>query len=601
LETIAKEASAVAFSEEFLEELGEKNPIEDVVGQYVHLTRRGSNLFGLCPFHNEKTASFSVAPEKGIYYCFGCHKGGGPVNFIMEIEGLDYPDAVRFLAKRAGMEVPEDDYRQTSNYRHKEKLWQLCRDAARYYHGVLRSPEGQEGLKYLQSRGLSGDTIVKFGLGFAPNRWDALIKAMEEKGYTRQEMAEAGLVRTKKRQKENPDGTITEYDSCYDWFRNRVLFPIIDVRGNVIGFGGRVMDGSEPKYLNSPESQIFNKRKNLFALNVAKKTKMEMLVLTEGYMDTITMHQYGFDCAVASLGTSLTQEQAGMLAKYTKQMVLCYDGDQAGQNAAKRAISILEKTGISVRVLRMQGAKDPDEFLRKYGPDQFRRLLGASENQAVYQLETIRRKYDFSTDDGKVGFLQEAAAFIATLSSAVEREVYSGRVAETVGIRADAVKIEVERAFKRRIASQKKKEERKSLRPAEAVQPTAANIKYENVRSAVAEEGVLAQTLLEPALLDQTKHLTPELFSSPLLGKVYGWMQDRWRQHLTVSVPAMEGQFPPEEIAHITKIAQKSEGVVNEQALADYIRVIQSEASKRESKDLMAALQRRRDKNGYGG
>ena len=346
----------MAFSDQFLEELEEKNPIEDVVGSYVNLTRRGSNLFGLCPFHNEKTPSFSVAPEKGIYYCFGCHKGGGAVNFIMEIEGLDYPDAVRFLAKRAGIEVPEEDRKQTSSYRHKEKLWQLCRDAARYYHAMLKSPEGKDGLQYLLGRGLTPDTIVRFGLGFAPNRWDGLLKAMEEKGYSRQEMKEAGLVRSSMRQKKNPDGSVTEYESCYDWFRNRVMFPIIDVRGNVIGFGGRVMDGSEPKYLNSPESQIFNKRKNLFALNMAKKTKMEMLVLTEGYMDTISMHQYGFDCAVASLGTSLTQEQAGMLAKYTKQMVLCYDGDQAGQNAAKRAISILEKTGVSVRVLRMQGA-----------------------------------------------------------------------------------------------------------------------------------------------------------------------------------------------------------------------------------------------------
>ncbi len=304
----------MAFPAEFLETLIEKNPIEDVVSQYVQITRKGSNLFGLCPFHNEKTPSFSVAPEKGIYYCFGCHKGGGVINFIMEIEGLDYPDAVRFLAQRAGLEVPEDKSYGTSDYRRREKLWQLCRDAAMYYHNVLRSPEGQPGLNYLMGRGLTAATIVRFGLGFAPNRWDGLLTAMQEKGYSLQELQDAGLIRVRKKQRKNEDGTVTEYDSCYDWFRNRVMFPIIDVRGNVIGFGGRVMDGSEPKYLNSPESTIFNKRKNLFALNLAKKTKMEMLVLTEGYMDTITMHQYGFDCAVASLGTSLTQEQAGMLA-----------------------------------------------------------------------------------------------------------------------------------------------------------------------------------------------------------------------------------------------------------------------------------------------
>ena len=589
----------MAFSDQFLEELEEKNPIEDVVGSYVNLTRRGSNLFGLCPFHNEKTASFSVAPEKGIYYCFGCHKGGGVVNFIMEIEGLDYPDAVRFLAKRAGIQVPEEDRRQSSNYRYREKLWQLCRDAARYYHATLKSPEGQPGLQYLLGRGLTADTIVRFGLGFAPNRWDGLLKAMEEKGYSRQEMKDAGLIRSSTRQKKNADGTVTEFESCYDWFRNRIMFPIIDVRGNVIGFGGRVMDGSEPKYLNSPESQIFNKRKNLFALNMAKKTKMEMLVLTEGYMDTISMHQYGFDCAVASLGTSLTQEQAGMLAKYTKQMVLCYDADQAGQNAAKRAISILEKTGVTVRVLRMQGAKDPDEYLRKFGAERFRKLLGASEDQAVYQIGNIRQKYDLSTDEGKVGFLQEAAAFIATMSSAVEREVYSTRVAETAGVTAEAVMLEVNKAYKRRRYAEKKKEERKNLRPADQV--SSGTIRYENVKSAVAEEGLLSQILLEPSLLEETAGLRPEDMSVELFGRVLQWMRSRWQEGQSVSIPAMNGEFRPEEISHLTSIVQKRDGTVNEQAFRDYISVIRSEASKRGSKDLMAALSRRRDNQGYGG
>ena len=590
----------MAFPEAFLEELNEKNPIEDVVGQFVHLTRRGSNLFGLCPFHNEKTASFSVAPEKGIYYCFGCHKGGGVVNFVMEIEGLDYPDAVRYLAKRAGMEVPEDQRQQSSNYRYKERLWQLCRDAARYFHQCLKSPEGKAALNYLIGRGLSPDTVVRFGLGFAPNSWDSLIKAMEEKGYTRKELQDAGLVSTRQRERTQSDGSRETFVSCYDRFRNRVMFPIIDVRGNVIGFGGRVMDDSEPKYLNSPETLIFNKRKNLFALNVAKKTKMGMLVLTEGYMDTITMHQYGFDGAVASLGTSLTQEQAGMLSKYTKQMVLCYDGDQAGQNAAKRAISILEKTGIAVKVLRMQGAKDPDEFLRKFGAERFQKLLDDSADQAVYQLENIRRKYDVASDEGKVGYLQEAAAFIATLSSAVEREVYSGRAAETAGVKTEAVKLEVNRAYRRRLSARKKQEQKKNLRPAEAMQPAATGLKYDNIRSAMAEEGLLAQLLLEPALLDQTGNIRPEDFSAPLLGRVYEWMRTRWNQGLQISISAMDGTFAPEEIGHITDIFQKKGNIVNEQALRDYIRVIQTEASK-QNEDLLAVFQRRQDKNGYGG
>ncbi len=591
----------MAFPEAFLEELSEKNPIEDVVGQYVNLTRRGSNLFGLCPFHNEKTASFSVVPDKSMYYCFGCHKGGGVVNFIMEIEGLDYPDAVRFLAKRAGIEVPEDERGNSSNYRYREKLWQLCRDAARYYHSCLKSPEGREGLNYLTRRGLDPDTIVRFGLGFAPNRWDGLKKAMLEKGYTQKELQDAGLVRIKTGKRREPDGTMTEYDSCYDWFRNRVMFPIIDVRGNVIGFGGRVMDGSEPKYLNSPESMIFNKRKNLFALNLAKRTKLGMLVLTEGYMDTITMHQYGFDCAVASLGTALTQDQARMLAKYTKELVLCYDGDQAGQNAAKRAIEIFRNVDLKVRVLRMQGAKDPDEFLHKYGADRFKRLLGASENQADYQLETIRKKYDLSTDEGKVDFLEEAASLIAGMSNEIEREVYSARAAELAGVKKEAVSIVVERINRKRSYQQKKKQEREDMQPTVQAQPSVRALRYENVRSAMAEEGLLGQLLLEPELLAQVKDLEPEQFSSPLLGRVFAWIRERWQNGMAVSVSRMAGDFTPDEIAHIAGVSRKELGLVNEQALRDYIGVIQSEAAKRGSKDLMAALNRRRDKKGYGG
>ena len=382
----------MAFSPAFLDELNNRNPIEDVVGQYVALTRKGSNLFGLCPFHGEKTASFSVAPEKGIFYCFGCHKGGGVVNFIMEIENLSYPDAVRFLAKRAGLQVPEDDTNQ-SLYKKKERLWALCKEAARYFNAQLKTPAAEEVRAYIVKRGLSQSTITRFGLGFAPNTWSSLLDAMTAKGFTKEELLEAGLVLSNQTK-----GTL------YDRFRNRLMFPIIDVRGNVIGFGGRVMDDSTPKYLNSPETVIFNKRRNLFAMNVVKKSKQGFIILTEGYMDAIALHQYGFDCAVASLGTSLTQEHADMLSKYTNEVVLTYDGDAAGQNATQRAIPMLEKTGLRVKVLRMQGAKDPDEFLRKYGADRFRLLLQGSENQAEYRLRSLRMQFDLSTDEQKVEF-----------------------------------------------------------------------------------------------------------------------------------------------------------------------------------------------------
>lgn len=591
----------MAFSESFLEEINEKNPIEDVVGAYVNLTRRGSNLFGLCPFHNEKTASFSVVPGKSMYYCFGCHKGGGVVNFIMEIEGLEYPDAVAFLAKRAGIRMPEEDQQQSSNLRYRERLWSLCRAAAQYYHSMLKSPQGQVGLRYLLERGLTQKTITRFGLGFAPDSWDGLKKAMLEQGFTIQELQDAGLVRTKRREVQGQDGSLTQQVSTYDWFRNRVMFPIIDVRGNVIGFGGRVMDHSEPKYLNSPESVVFNKRKNLFALNVAKKTKMGMLVLTEGYMDTISMHQYGFDCAVASLGTSLTQEQARVLARYTKQMVLCYDGDEAGQRAAKRAIEILRQVDVEVRVLQIQGAKDPDEFLKKYGRERFGQLLGTSKNDAVYQIDTVKAKYDVSTDEGRVAFLKEAAALVAAMPSSIDREVYGGRVAEIAKVSQEVVKLEVQRVKRGLQKQQKKAQEKKDLRPVEQVQPSDSKLKYTNVKSARAEEGLISQLLLEPGLMDAAGALKPQDFSVPMFGKLYGWMKERWQAGQSISISLLAGAFTPEEISHITRVSQSAVDVVNEKAVSDYISVIRQEAEKSGNRDLMAALNRCRDKKGYGG
>ena len=587
----------MAFPESFLEEVREKNPIEEVVGQYVTLTRRGSNLFGLCPFHNEKTASFSVVPAKSMYYCFGCHKGGGVINFIMEIEGLDYPDAVRNLAARAGITVPEDDSRQESSLRRKEQLWALCRDAARHYHGVLRSPEGKEGLDYLRSRGLSAETITRFGLGFAPNRWDSLKNAMLAKGYTEKDLLDAGLLSSGESRKQPG-----KRYSC-DRFRNRVMFPIIDVRGNVIGFGGRIMGSDEntAKYLNSPETLIFNKRKNLFALNAAKKTKRDMLVLTEGYMDTITMHQYGFDCAVASLGTSLTEEQAKLISRYTKQLVLCYDGDAAGQSAAKRAIGILEETGVAVRVLRMQGAKDPDEFLKKYGAERFQKLLGASESQNNYQLESIRRKYDLTADDQKVSFLREAAELVSGMSSAGEREVYAARAAEMAGITADAMKIEVSRAYNRKKRAKEKNEEKKKLQPARTYRSENRALRIENPRSAVAEEGLLNQILLEPTLLRMTASLAAENFSVELWGRVYAWMCARHQEGLEISVGAMAADFTPEELAQLARISGSSDATVNEKAVRDYVDVILTEKTKKSGRDVMEVLSRKRNKAVYGG
>lgn len=582
----------MAFPAAFIDELISRSPIEDVVGQYVELKRQGGRLFGLCPFHGEKTASFSVSPDAGLYYCFGCHKGGGAVNFIMEIEGLNYPDAVRLLAQRAGLEVPEDEsYR--SQYKQAERLWALCKDAARYFRQMLFSPAGSAAQEYIVSRGLSRQTVTRFGLGYAPNGWNGLLDAMEEKGYDKQELIDAGLaIRSK------------EKGSVYDRFRNRLMFPIIDIRGNVIGFGGRVMDNSTPKYLNSPETLIFNKRKNLFAMNVAKKSKLGYLILTEGYMDAIALQQYGFDCAVASLGTSLTEEHANLLSKYTNRVYLTYDADAAGQNATHRAVPMLEKTGIQVRILRIQGAKDPDEFLKKYGADRFRLLLERSENHAEYQLQSLMARYDLTLDDQKLAFLAEAAKMISTLPNAIEREIYGSKAAKAAGTTPESMKIEVDKAYRRRVSREKRAQERIDLSPATREQPVSRSIRYNNLHSAMAEEGILRLLLRESALFEQTAPLEERHFSSPLLGKAYRLLMERYSQGLQVSLGALSEAFSSEELAHLTQVVQKKTELVTEEAFRDYQRIILNEAAKadvRDSSDLLALRDRLKQTKGYGG
>lgn len=549
------------FPPAFLDELAARNPIEEVVGQYVNLKRSGSNLFGLCPFHGEKTPSFSVAPDKGIFYCFGCHKGGSVINFEMEIEGLSYPDAVRALAQRAGMEVPDDEQYQ-SRYRQQERLWALSKEAARFFVSQLYAPAGEEGLRYAQKRGMTQKTLTRFGIGFAPDSWNSLVDAMLAKGYTEQELKDAGLVSVSQK-----NGRV------FDRFRNRLMFPIIDVRGNVIGFGGRVMDNSTPKYLNSPETVIFNKRKNLFALNISKKTKLGYMILVEGYMDAIALHQYGFDCAVASLGTSLTEEHAVLLSRYTDQVMLIYDGDDAGQNATRRAIPMLEKAGLQVKVLQMRDAKDPDEFLKKFGADKFRLLLEESSNRVEYQLRAIEKKYDLTQDEERVKFIAEAADFIASLPGAVQREIYGTRAAEAAGISQEAMKLETGKAYKRRLSKEKRKQEHIDLAPAIARQPKSRTIHYENVKSAMAEETVIALCLRDPGLIQETGDLTGDIFSSPLLGRVFDQLVHQSREGKEPTLTGLT-DFTGEEMAHIAGILQRNTDPVSEQALNDSIRVI---------------------------
>ena len=580
----------MAFSPAFIDELIAQNPIEDVVGQYVNLKRSGANMFGLCPFHGEKTASFSVAPDKGIYYCFGCHKGGGVINFQMEVEGMSYPDAVRALAKRVGMEVPDDEEYQ-SRYHQQERLWALHKEAARFYHTRLYAPEGAAALQYATGRGMPKAVLTTFGIGYAPDSWTNLVDHLRKKGYTDQELKDSGLV------------TVSQKNgNLFDRFRDRLMFPIIDVRGNVIGFGGRIMkkDDNAAKYLNSPETLIFNKRKNLFALNLAKKSKLGYLILVEGYMDAIALHQYGFDCAVASLGTALTPDGATLLSKYTDQVVLIYDGDNAGQNATQRAIPILEKAGLKVKVLQMQGAKDPDEYLKKFGADKFRLLLEGSSNRIEYQLNAIAKKYDISVDDQKVQFVNECAALIATLDSPIKREIYGKRVAEAASLSEKAVEMEVNKAQKIRRAREKKAQEKIDLAPAQAFQRRGSSkVPYNNVKSGVAEQGLIAMLMRESALLGQAGDLKAEEFSVPLFAKVYTQIKERAAMGLEVSLATLT-DLTDDEMSHMAGIVYEQDAI-NEKAFADCVRTVRSEHQSKQvasEDDLMAIRQRMKERKG---
>ena len=576
----------MAFPESFITELAERNDIVDVVSGYVRLSKKsGSNLFGLCPFHSEKTPSFSVSPDKQIYHCFGCGKGGGVINFIMEIENLSFPEAVEFLARRVGMELPEqaDDHES----RRRARMLALNRDSARYFHDQLSTPGAQIAREYIAKRQISKKMVTAFGLGFAPDGWSGLIDAMHAKGYTDYELFDAGLVRRGKS------------GGYYDTFRRRLMFPVIDVRGNVIGFSGRVLGDGEPKYMNSPETLVFNKSRNLFALNLAKKSKSGYIILSEGNIDVVSLHQAGFDSAVASLGTSLTPEQARIISRYTNEVIIAYDNDGAGIKASQRAIGILEKLDLKVKVLRVNGAKDPDEFIRLKGADAFRNLLEGAENQVDYRLRAVTDKYDLSVDEQKVEFLKEASELVARLPGSVERQVYAMRVASMAGVNADVVAGETERRRKKLLRQSRREDAREQSRPERQSQPAEKAFRYENPASAVAEEGVIRLLYLEPELINAP--LPPaEEFSSPVLAHIYTEICGMLRAGQKVSTTTLTALLSPEEISLVVNIIQKPELLANSRrSMSDYTERIKSESERRGSKPDFAAIARQKQNTAY--
>ena len=580
----------MAIPEAFLQELVERNDIVDVVGSYVRLTKRsGSNLFGLCPFHSEKTPSFSVSPDKQIYHCFGCGKGGGVINFIMEIEGLTFPEAAEFLAKRVGMAMPEqEDNREAKKRR---RMLELNRDAAKFFYSCLSGPGGGPALDYMAKREITPATAKRFGLGYAPDTWDSLMKAMKELGYSEYELFDAGLVRKGKN------------GGHYDAFRSRLMFPVIDVRGDVIGFSGRILGDGEPKYMNSPETLVFNKSRNLFGLNLAKKSKSGHIILAEGNIDVVMMHQAGFDSAVASLGTSLTPEQARLISHYTREVIIAYDSDGAGKKAAQRAIGLLDKLDVKVKVLSMSGAKDPDEYIKTKGADAFRNLLDKSENHIDYRLQTVTDKYDLSVDEQKVAFLKEASDMVARLPGPVERQVYAIRIAGMAGVSNDVVVQEVERRRKKLTRSAQRLDARNQAHPEKQFQPKEKEFRYENPESAAAEEGLIRLLYLDQGICRGKTLPEPEEFSSPVLARIYSVLKSKFEKGEIISMATVSAVLLPQEASLLASVLQKPEMLRNgEKALSDYIgRIKRQNELAHSAEDLRELAERLKETKGYEG
>lgn len=417
------------FTDEFINEVKEKNDIIEVISEYTSLKRSGANYMGLCPFHSEKTPSFSVSSDKQLYYCFGCGAGGTVINFIQNIEGLDFVETVKHLALRAGMGVPENTAEETEESRLKKKIYEMNKIAGRAYFNLLNSEKGKIALGYLRNRGLSDSTITKFGLGYSPDSWDFMYKTLKSKGYSDEDTVKSGLCRR------------SEKGRIFDFFKNRVMFPVMDVRGNVIAFGGRDMTGkSMSKYLNTGDTPVFKKRENLFNLNNAKNKKEDYIILAEGYMDVISLYQAGFKNAVASLGTSLAPEHSRLIKRYTEKVIISYDSDAAGKNAALRATSILKKDGIKIKILRMKDAKDPDELIKKFGPEAYKYAIETALSGVEYDLENAYPQGGFSDEEEKVEYIKKAAEILKFIKSEIELEVYINKVASQTGLSPDKVK-----------------------------------------------------------------------------------------------------------------------------------------------------------------
>ena len=534
-------------SKQTIDEVLFRNDITSLISSYVQLKRAGSNMKGLCPFHNEKTPSFVVYPQDNSFYCFGCGVGGDPITFIRQIEHLDYEDAIEFLAKRAGITVVRDDDGYVEDRRgiKKDKLLKMNTDAARFFHSMLYSsdPKAVECLRYFkEKRGLLDVTIKHFGLGFAPDSYDTMLKYMTAKGYTEDELVE-GFFAVK-----------SEKGNYFDNFRNRAMFPIIDVTGNVIAFGGRVLDGSKPKYRNTMDTVVYKKSRNLFALNFAKNTSKESVILCEGYLDVISLHQAGFTNAIASLGTAITAEQAKMMSRYTKKVNVCYDSDEAGQKATQRAMKILADAGLEVVVIQIPGEKDPDDYIKAYGKDKFNDLLNGAKSKFEYNMTSILSKYDINIPQDRINALGELETLVSTVYSKAERDIYIQAISEKLKVDSRSVKDDVELLVKKNAYRKKKNDDEKLIQSAygysDRVNPDFARAP----EVAANEENVLGLMLVYPEFRNSVvkdKRLSNEDFITDLNKRIFEYLCEL---NENPDIYDMNSRFNVDEVGRITKI-----------------------------------------------
>ncbi len=567
----------MAINDDFLAELRRRADIETTISSYVNLKRAGRISKGLCPFHGEKTPSFTVYPDTQSYYCFGCGNGGDVVTFIKNIENLDYIDAVRFLADKNGMDMPdENSYDNTLNKR-RLRMFEANREAARFFHKCLQTKEGAIGYKYFKDRGLSDEIIRRFGLGFAPDSYNALTNHLIKLGYTKDELVYANLARRSTKNENN----------IYDNFRNRVIFPIIDVKGNVVAFGGRVMDDSKPKYLNTSDTMVYKKTQNVFALNLAKKSGKDSLILCEGYMDVIAMHQAGFTNTVAGLGTALTGEQARLLSRYAAEVQIAYDADEAGQKAADRALGIFNSnTTIKTKVLRLEGGKDPDEIIKNYGVEKIKAIINGAANEVEFALLRERTKYDITSDDGKRQYLQAAIKVLSKVSS-LDLEIYASRIAEELSVSKDIIVTEVKRLSKKNINTQKKKEFNSIIQQGDLLDKLNPQ-RRAYYRASRAEEMLIALTMANQEFCKGVlERITATDFVTEFNGRIFKVVTDRLKDGRSADISFLYGQLTEEEISAVAKIQTISHTLKNTfEECVDCIKIILSEKNKKSLKDV---------------